>query len=172
MIRQLFVLCSLLVLLGACNWNLEPQYSPEIYGSHFYVNPVFDGDSIVSAKDTVDIFYDMDDDSYDLDTVYVGDTVVFSSVFYSVNSNLLSVRIDWDSTKLALWYTLTDSTKMTLTSQTDLASGDLYFDPGYNRVSFPIAFTPLIKGGLSFCLTVESDSEFPKTSALFYIPAK
>mgnify|MGYP006864371618 FL=1 len=170
--RQLLVFFCVLIAFSSCNWNTEPQYSPEIYGSHFYVNPVFEGDSLVSAKDTLSLSYDSEDGTYDLDTVYVGDTITFASVFYSVNSNLVSVNIDWDSTKMNMWYTLPNSVEKVLTSQTNLEDGDLYFVPGYNRLSFPISFTPLVKGGMTFSLTVESDSEFPETSVLFYVPAK
>ena len=172
MLRQLFVLVSALVVLGSCDWNVEPQYSPEIYGSHFYVNPVFEGDSIISAKDTLRLSNGAADYSYKLDTLYLGDTVMFSSIFYSVNNNLVSVRIDWDSTKMKLWYTLPADVDKVLTSQTNLQEGDMYFAPGYNRLAFPIWFTPLVKGAMSFSLSVDSDSEYSRATALFHLTAK
>ena len=55
--RQLFILLVLLVAMCSCNWYTEPQHSPSISGSFFYINPVFDGDSMVSAQDTItDLF--------------------------------------------------------------------------------------------------------------------
>lgn len=45
------------------------------------------------------------------------------------------------------------------------------FNPGYNRVTFPIYFTPKERGGMKLKLSVESDSDFPIHSVLIYIPA-
>ena len=172
--RQLFILLVLLVAMCSCNWHTEPQYSPSIYGSFFYINPVFDGDSMVSAQDTItDLFYDADDDTYDLmDTIYIGDTVMFAAKFYTYNSDLVSVKIDWDKNHMDVWYFLTDSTKNVLTSDSDTTNGKFVFDLGYNAVSFPLYFTPLVKGGLNLKLTVTSTSDFPTSSTKFYIPVQ
>ena len=151
--------------------STEPQYSPEIYTSYFYVNPIFKGDSLVSAKDTLSLSYDSQDGSYELDTVYIGDTINFASAYYTVNSDLVAVKIDWDTLYMNLWYDLTEDIEAALTSETQLETGRLYFVPGYNRVSFPISFSPIKKGGMTLKLTVESTSEFSSNSVLFYIPA-
>ena len=169
--RKLFLLLIVIVAMTSCLGTTEPQYSPEIYSSYFCVNPIFKGDSLVSAKDTLSLEYDSQDGSYELDTVYIGDTVTFASAYYTVNSDLVSVKIDWDTLYMNLWYDLTDSIEAALTSQTKLETGQLYFAPGYNRVSFPISFSPIKKGGMTLKLTVESTSEFPSNSVLFYIPA-
>ena len=58
-----------------------------------------------------------------------------------------------------------------LTDKTDIEAGKLYFNPGYNRVSFPIYFTPTVRGGMTLKMSVESDSDFPISSVLIYIPA-
>ena len=116
--RKLFLFLSfvaLTTLMSSCLNSTEPQYSPEIYASNFYVNPVFVGDSITGAKDTLSLFYDSQDDSYELDTVYVGDTVVFASTYYTLNSNLVAVKIDWDSLRMNLWYSLTEDIEKVLT---------------------------------------------------------
>lgn len=173
--RNLFFSLSFVALIGlmsSCLTTTEPQYSPEIYTSYFYVNPVFDGDSLVSATDTLSLFYDSQDGSYEMDTLRVGDTVLFASTYYTLNSNLVAVKMEWDSSRMNLWYTLTEDIEKVLTSETNIATGDLYFDPGYNRVSFPIRFAPIVKGGMTLKLTVESDSEFSTSSVLFYIPVK
>ena len=168
--RKLFLLLTVVVAMTSCS-TTEPQYSPEIYSSYFYVNPIFKGDSLVSAKDTLSLSYDSQDGSYELDTVYIGDTISFASAYYTVNSDLVAVKMVWDTLYMNLWYDLTDSIEAALTSQTKLETGQLYFAPGYNRVSFPISFSPIKKGGMTLKLTVESTSEFPSNSVLFYIPA-
>ena len=169
--RKLFYLLSVLLVVSSCIGYEEPQFSPQIYGSSFFVNPVFDGDSVISAKDTLSMIYDADDDSYELDTVYIGDTVVFAATFYTVTSNIMSVELKWEKDFMDLWYPLEESVINALTDQSEVENGKLHFNPGYNRVSFPIYFTPKVRGGMTLKMSVESDSSFPVSSVLLYIPA-
>jgi hypothetical protein len=74
---------------------------------------------------------------------------------------------------MSLWYNLAEEIQKALGQQSQVEKGLLYFQPGYNRVSFPIYFTPIQEGGMTLRLEVESTSEsFPKRSELIYIPAK
>ncbi len=174
--RKLYIFLVLVVVAGAmtsCLEYKEPQYSPQIYRSEFYVNPQFQGDTVVGAKDTLDLIYDSDDDSYELDTVYLGDTVMFASTFYTVTNNLVAVEMKWDTTEMDLWYlTTADIDKALLKTDTvGNLTCTMRFNPGYNRVTFPIYFTPKERGGMKLKLSVESDSDFPIHSVLLYIPA-
>ena len=174
--RKFYILLVLVVVAGAmtsCLEYKEPQYSPQIYRSNFYVNPQFQGDTVVGAKDTLDLIYDADDDSYELDTVYLGDTVMFASTFYTVTNNLVAVEMKWDTTEMDLWYlTTADIDKALLKTDTvGNLTCTMRFNPGYNRVTFPIYFTPKERGGMKLKLSVESDSDFPMHSVLIYIPA-
>mgnify|MGYP003520879274 FL=1 len=174
--RKFYILLVLVVVAGAmtsCLDYKEPQYSPQIYRSNFYVNPQFQGDTVVGAKDTLDLIYDADDDSYELDTVYLGDTVMFASTFYTVTNNLVAVEMKWDTTEMDLWYlTTADIDKALLKTDTvGNLTCTMRFNPGYNRVTFPIYFTPKERGGMKLKLSVESDSDFPIHSVLLYIPA-
>ena len=174
--RKFYILLVLVVVAGAmtsCLEYKEPQYSPQIYRSNFYVNPQFQGDTVVGAKDTLDLIYDADDDSYELDTVYLGDTVMFASTFYTVTNNLVAVEMKWDTTEMDLWYlTTADIDKALLKTDTvENLTCTMRFNPGYNRVTFPIYFTPKERGGMKLKLSVESDSDFPIHSVLLYIPA-
>lgn len=174
--RKFYILLVLVVVAGAmtsCLEYKEPQYSPQIYRSEFYVNPQFQGDTVVGAKDTLDLIYDADDDSYELDTVYLGDTVMFASTFYTVTNNLVAVEMKWDTTEMDLWYlTTADIDKALLKTDTvGNLTCTMLFNPGYNRVTFPIYFTPKERGGMKLKLSVESDSDFPMHSVLIYIPA-
>lgn len=174
--RKFYIFLVLVVVAGAmtsCLEYKEPQYSPQIYRSEFYVNPQFQGDTVVGAKDTLDLSYDADDDSYELDTVYLGDTVMFASTFYTVTNNLVAVEMKWDTTEMDLWYlTTADIDKALLKTDTvGNLTCTMRFNPGYNRVTFPIYFTPKERGGMKLKLSVESDSDFPIHSVLMYIPA-
>lgn len=173
--RKFYIFLVLVVVAGAmtsCLEYKEPQYSPQIYRSTFYVNPQLQGDSVVGFKDTLDLIYDADDDSYELDTVYLGDTVMFASTFYTVTNNLVAVEMKWDTTKMDLWYLTTADIDNALL-KTDTVKNltcTMRFNPGYNRVTFPIYFTPKEQGGMKLMLSVESDSDFPIHSVLLYIP--
>ena len=174
--RKFYILLVIVVVAGAmtsCLEYKEPQYSPQIYRSNFYLNPQFQGDTLVGAKDTLDLIYDADDDSYELDTVYLGDTVMFASTFYTVTNNLVAVEMKWDTTEMELWYlTTADINKALLKTDTvGNLTCTMRFNPGYNRVTFPIYFTPKERGGMKLKLSVESDSDFPIHSVLLYIPA-
>ena len=172
--RKFYILLVLVVVaMTSCLEYKEPQYSPQIYRSNFYVNPQFQGDTVVGAKDTLDLIYDADDDSYELDTVYLGDTVMFASTFYTVTNNLVAVEMKWDTTEMDLWYlTTADINKALLKTDTvGNLTCTMRFNPGYNRVTFPIYFTPKERGGMKLKLSVESDSDFPIHSVLLYIPA-
>ena len=150
----------------------KSDHSPEIYASFFYVNPVFEGDSIVSAKDTLYLSQDPSDGSYELDTVYLGDTVHFVNVYNAYENSLVAVQMTWDSLRMDLWYHLPEDIQKALTNQSKVETGLLYFEPGWGVVTFPVYFTPRHRGGMTLKLAVESTSEnFPTSSVLIYIPA-
>ena len=174
--RKLLLFSILAVVASAmtsCLEYKEPQYSPQIYGSTFYVNPQFEGDSLVGAQDSLSLFYDAEDDSYEMDTVYIGDTIMFVNTYYTVGNNLVAVEMKWDTTEMNLWYATTaDIDKALLKTDTvGHYTCTMRFKPGYNRVTFPVYFTPKERGGMKLKLSVESDSDFPMHSVLIFIPA-
>ena len=174
--RKYLLFISLVVatsFLTSCLDTTNPQNSPEIYCSPLYVNPVIQGDSILSAKDTLELLsYDSEGGWYETDTAYVGDTVVFASMYYTVSNNLVSVKIDWEKLSMHLWCPIGDDVRKVLTAESDTTACKFCFDPGYNNVSFPVYFVPLQQGGLKVKLTVKSDSEYSTSSVQFYIPVK
>ena len=176
--RKLFIFLVLVVVASAmtsCLEYREPQYNPQIYSSFFYVNPQFKGDSVDSAKDTLDLVYDAEDGSYELDTVYLGDTVLFACTFYAVANNLVAVEMKWDTTEMKLWCDIHDDIIKAFKDKPDSIGNYLcgmHFNPGYNRVTYPIYFTPKEQSGMELKLSVVSDSDFPQNSVLIYIPAK
>lgn len=170
--RKLFVLISVLVValaMTSCLDNVHSDYTPEIMCSYLYVNPILNSDTIVGAKDTLRLTYDVKDNSFVTDTLALGDTLMFSAAYYTRSNNLIAVKIAWDSTETALWYPLT-KIEEALTDRSDVAAGQLYFNPGCNLVAFPIYVSPKQVGKTAFSLTVESDSKFPTASLKFVLP--
>lgn len=169
----LLTLAAIAFTISSCDWlNGESDHSPEIYTSFFYVNPVFEGDSIIGAKDTLNIASTDIEGSYRMDSLALGDTVNFAAVFYSFEQDLVSVKIEWDSTRMDFSMNLFDDINKHITAQSNIKGGILYFNPGYNRVSFPCSFTAKEYGVLPLKLTVASTSEFSPTSVLLTIPIK
>lgn len=171
--RKFFVLISVSVvafLMTGCLDDYQSDYTPEIMISTMYVNPIFVNDSLVGAKDTLGLSYDTKDYAYVMDTLSLGDTLMFSAAYYTVSNNLVAVKINWDTTETALWYTLTADIEKVLTDRSDVAAGQLYFNPGYNLVAFSKYVMPKRDGRTSFSLTVESDSKFSSSSIKFVLP--
>ena len=176
--RKPFIfLISLVVVMftmTSCDWlNGESDHSPEIFSSYFYVNPVFEGDSIISAKDTLYAHQSTEVETvYQMDSLTLGDTVFFAPTFYTHSQDLVSIKIEWDSTRMDFSMNLFDDINKHITAQSNIKGGILYFNPGYNRVSFPCSFTAKEYGVLPLKLTVASTSEFSPTSVLLNIPIK
>ena len=171
-----FLIVVLATVMTSCDGWLtgKSDHSPDIYSSYFFVNPIFEGDSLISAQDTLNVISDPIDGSYELsDTIYLGDTVVFANTYYSHENDLVAIQISWDSLRMHLWYNLTNDIQKVLTNSSNIEEGRLNFQPGYNRVSFPVYFTPIHKGGMTIKLAVESTSEaYPINDVLIYIPVK
>ncbi len=164
--RKLFLFSVLVVVAGlmtSCLEYREPQYTPRIYRSTFFVNPQFKNDTLVSFKDTLDLFYDNEEDAYVLDSVFLGDTIMFVGKFSAVVNNLVAVEMKWDTTEMDLWYlTTTDIDKALL--KTDTVGNcicTMRFKPGYASVRFPIYVVPKERDYMKLKLSVESDSDFP-----------
>lgn len=174
--KKSFLLLFVIVatIMTSCEGWLtgKSDHSPEIYATFFYVNPVFEGNNIVSAKDTLHWVTDPSDGSIELDTVYLGDTVHFVSTYNAYENSLVDVQMTWDSLRMDLWYHLTEDIQKALTNKSNVEQGLLNFEPGYGRVTFPVYFTPRHKGGMTLKLAVKSTSEnFPTSDVLIYIPA-
>lgn len=155
------------------NWLTgESDHSPEIYTSFFYVNPVFSGDTIVYAKDTLYLSATDTEGQYRVDSLSLGDTVWFAATFYSYEKDLTGITAKWDTTLMDFTMDIQEEISKHLTSQSNIAEGKLYFNPGFNRVSFPCSFTAKTYGILPLKLTVASTSEFSPISVYMTIPVK
>ena len=169
----LLLFITIATLMTSCDWLTgESDHSPEMYSSYFYVNPIFRGDSIVSAKDTLFARTTEIEDQFLLDSLALGDTVWFATTFYSYEQDLTSITAEWDTTRMDFNFNLTEVITMHLTEASDVEQCKLFFNPGFNRVSFPCTFTATGYGVLSTKLTVASTSEFSPTIIYLTVPIK
>lgn len=169
-------LSLLAIMLGtsSCDWLLgESDTAPTIYTSVFFVNPIMDGDSIISAKDTLYAHQTNEmENSYRIDSVSLGDTVIFASTYYTYERDIVSILVEWDSLRMDFTMDIQEEISKHLTSQSNIAEGKLIFNPGFNRVSFPCYFIIKDYGILPLRLTVASTSQFSPTSVRMTIPVK
>ena len=153
----LFSLVAVAFTITSCDWlNGESDHSPEIYSSYFYVNPVFNGDTVIDAKDTLYAFQTDIEGSYRMDSLAFGDTLFFAPTFYSHSQDLISVKIDWDTAHFDFTMDIPENVSKQLTNQSDITKGSLFFNPGFNRVSFPCRLTAKQYGILPLKMTVAS----------------
>ena len=165
---------AIAISLTSCDWFLqgESDHSPEIYTSFFYVNPVFSGDTIIYAKDTLYLSATDTEGQYRVDSLSLGDTVWFAATFYSYEKDLTGITAKWDTTLMDFSFHLTELITRHLADGSNIDEGHLYFNPGFNRVSFPCSFTAKTYGILPLKLTVASTSEFSPSSVYMTIPVK
>lgn len=175
--RKSILLLSLVVValsMNSCFNNLESHTTPQIMFGHVYVNPQFSNDTLISAKDTL---LDNNDELglLYLDTMQLGDTVMFNSLFSSGMNNLVNITASFDTVNVQLWFGLDvndEKIKNALASGSRPEKGVLNFNPMYQIVTFPIYIVPQKTGVHAIKITVTSDSKYPTYSAPFMLPVK
>lgn len=98
--RKSILLLSLVVValsMNSCFNNLESHTTPQIMFGHVYVNPQFSNDTLISAKDTLLDKYNYELGLSYLDTMQLGDTVMFNSLFSSDMNNLVNITASFDT---------------------------------------------------------------------------
>ena len=176
--RNILLFVSLLAVafsLSSCFNILESHTTPQMLFGNVYVNPQFSGDTLVSAKDTLYDNYDQELGISRLDTMQLGDTMMFTALFSSDMNNLVSVNATYDTTCVSVWFGVDmedEKTKKALKAESNPARGLLLFNPMYNTVSFPIYVAPQSTGSHAVKITVMSDSKYPTNSAAFILPVK
>ena len=174
-VKSFFLLLVVLCAMSSCFNYLGTHTTPQMLFGHLYVNPRFVGDSLVSAKDTLYSHFDMDLGMEYVDSMQLGDTVMFTALFSSDMNNLVSVSATYDTTKVSLWYQIDmedESQKNALTSGSKPEKGLILFNPMYNLVAFPVCIAPLKTGQHIIKIAVTSDSQYPTSSAVFTLPVR
>lgn len=176
--RKSILLLSLVVValsMNSCFNNLESHTTPQMMFGYVYVNPQFSNDTLVSAKDTLREKYNYELGLSYLDTMQLGDTVMFSSLFSSDMNNLVNITASYDTTRVQLWFDVNvndEKVKNALASDSKPEKGVLNFNPMYHMVTFPIYIVPQKTGVHAIKITVTSDSKYPTNSAPFMLPVK
>lgn len=173
--KSLFLLIILALTMNSCFNGTGVDTTPQMQFGYLLVNPQIVDNQIVSVKDTLLGHNDSEFETLRVDTMQLGDTVMFMALFDSFMNNLVSVNATVDTTRVNLWFELnTKDEKISklLASGSDPAKGMLYFNPMYYQVSFPVFIVPLEAGAHPIKLTVVSDSEYSTNSTIFTLPVK
>ena len=102
--KSFFLLLAVASVFAGCMDTTGVQTTPEMLLGNVYVNPQFVGDSLIGAKDTLEDHYNMEDGFVYLDTLQLGDTVMFSALFSANMNNLVSVSAKYDTLKVNMWF--------------------------------------------------------------------
>jgi len=168
-VRKASVVCMMVMMvcgMTSCLDNVKSDYTPRILVSELYVNPYYVKDTLY-ARDTISIRYNTKSEKYMSDTMLQGDTVMFGVAFDAQGNNLVSTRVEWDSTTVQAWFGINDDIKKALSDTTDLGDGSLSYVPGYNVASFPVYLLPKKAGSHTIKMTIETDSKYSPVSNSF-----
>jgi len=172
--KRLFIPLALVMVLvlPSCLKN-KAEYTPYISFSHFILNPVYHGDTLVWAEDTLNVTIN-EDDQFVLDTVEVGDTIVFAVGYGSYANDLQAARIlVSDSTGMRYSVLLNEAIRSVLVSeQVDGSGVNLELQSGYNYLAFPAGCKILKSGTHRVEFKVESDSKYSPNSYIFLQPVR
>lgn len=155
-------------VLGSCIHS-DYDYTPAIYFSDFYANPIFSGDTLVGAEDTLLAHFDTLLNVYVLDTISLSDSIVFGAAFESFANYLTAARISFDTTALAFSANL-ESLRPIMSAKSNEKTLQLYFNPGYELVSFGVGYKAKKVGTHTIEVTAESDSEYSPTRYVLLQP--
>ena len=159
-------LVALAVGVVSCKTS-DAQYTPYISVSSFLRGPKLHNDTIIGCRDTVKIAYDQNLGCYQLDTIQVGDTVVFMVGFGSRGNRLLSASIAADTTNMMFRCAPSEDFVKILKDSTSVSNMQFDFTGDHNFASLRVYYTPLKLGTHKMVFTVRSDSKFSPVSMTF-----
>ncbi len=139
----------LLSVCVSCDIDSESHYTPLIQVH-----------SMVSGSDTLRV--SLSSDGYLLDTIAVGDTVLFTVSFYSYTNLLTGFSIERDEDRADIEYLLTAQVDSLLrAASSDYDRGLFYVPTGYTYVGLQFNYIPKASGSnVTLLLTVDSDSNY------------
>ncbi len=170
--HQFLILISLGLMafgLNSCLDNAQSHYTPSLYFTDFYVNPVFSHDTLMGASDTLLASYDTLLNVYVLDTIHFSDSIIFGLACETYSNNLTAVRINYDTSALA-FYANIDDLKPIMTASSKPEMMQLYFNPGYNLVTFGVGYKGKKAGSYTLEFVGESDSDLSPTKYVLVQP--
>lgn len=139
-----------LLLATSCSLNTESHHTPLIQVH-----------SMVSGTDTLSVLGTAD--GYVMDTIAVGDTVLFTVSFYSYTNLLTGFSIVREEEKADIEYKLKADVDSLLTAaSSDYEKGLFYVPAGYCYVGLQFNYIPKESGeNVNLLFTVDSDSNYP-----------
>lgn len=151
--RLLILIGFIVTIFSACNLNSSSNYTPEIYVYTSHVN----------KTDTLNIYLTDEGGVFRLDTINVGDTVVFRMFFNGLTNNLTSFYLTQSDTTVAkiLLPAVVSMDSIFSKPLSGYNTGKFIFLPDKKQVYFPvryIAMKPTTSATLSFSLV--SDAVF------------
>lgn len=167
------ILSILAITLSGCLNETEMESTPGVFLSAMYVNPQFEGDSLLFAKDT--LYYSKNETvgmTY-ADTMAMGDTAMCASLFTSDFNNLVTMKAVYDTARIQVWFDVdNEKIQAAIDESSSVETGYLKLLPGYNMISFPVYFVPKEAGTHTIKMEVMSDSKYPTNSVTFMLPVK
>ncbi len=161
--------------MTSCLDNTGVHSTPQMIFGNLYVNPKFVGDTFVGAKDTLYDHFNAELGLLYVDTLQLGDTLMFPAKFMSYTNNLVNITTSYDTVNVNLWFDIDmqdPNQKKALAAGSDPQKGILFFNPMYYQVIFNIYIVPKKTGSYPLKFSVTSDSEFSNNSRVFTLPVK
>lgn len=146
----IFILMTLAIGVSSCHFlDGSSNYTPKVTAYNFQN----------TKGDTLYVHYNSKLETYSLDTMSVGDTVLFSVLYHSYENNLVSMGIDYDKNALDLKAFIGDTLASVLKPSSDTTLVRLDMQTGYNTVGMPVRMIPLKEGASKLTFSVTSDAE-------------
>ncbi len=174
-IPSFLLLVLVALLMNSCFGKTGTHVTPQMDFSAMFVNPQIKNDSVIGAKDTLFATYKEELEYLYMDTMQLGDTVMFIGRFVSYPNHLVSVKAAYDSVRVHAWFNVDihdEKQKQYFAADSQPEKGFLHFNPIVDFVMFSTYIVPQEAGSHTIKMTVMSDSEFSTNSLTFVLPVK
>jgi hypothetical protein len=149
---RLFILLGIIItIFSACNLNGSSNYSPEMYVYTSHIN----------RNDTLNIYFTDEGGVMRLDTINVGDTIVFRMFLDGITNNLTNFYLtqsDTISSKILLPSVVSMDSIFSKT-QSDYNAGRFVFLPNKRQVYIPVRYiakNPSSTATIQFTITSDA----------------
>ena len=152
-IRYILILGLITLIFAGCDLGGTSNYTPSllIYASH------------INKNDTLNIYITDASGTLRMDTVNLGDTIVFRNYLNGFTNNLTYFNIEQNDTSDAkILYPVTSSMDSIISvNQSNIAKGKFVFLPKQSFVYFPLRYVPKkITKTASIQFSLMSDANF------------
>lgn len=162
--ESILLLLSGLLILNGCRLSGETNHTPEIRISN----------GLIHDTTVVNVYYSVNAGYYQTDSVYVGDSISFSFLFYSYENHLLTCDIKTDTALAYMRFASAEHLdSVFLKNKSNYEQGHFVLpDRSYSLAQIYGVYIPRKASGESFIdLGVTSDSKFSIRTMRVKIPA-